>query len=150
MCIRDRCIQCNQCALVCPHSALRPVLLSEEEKEKAPGDIGRKAKPAAGCKDKFFYMGISRPDCTGCGNCISAVSYTPLFALMMMTMMLPQHAIIVPQYVYFYKLGWIDSFSPLVIPKDVYKRQECGRYIKSRRFISSRISRTIISDYARS
>ncbi|WP_462414553.1 pyruvate:ferredoxin (flavodoxin) oxidoreductase [Eisenbergiella tayi] len=67
----EQCIQCNQCALVCPHSALRPVLLSEEEKEKAPGDIGRKAKPAAGCKDKFFYMGISRPDCTGCGNCIS-------------------------------------------------------------------------------
>lgn len=39
------------------------------------------------------------------------------FALMMMTMMLPQHAIIVPQYVYFYKLGWIDSFLPLVVPK---------------------------------
>lgn len=39
------------------------------------------------------------------------------FALMLMTMMLPQHAIIVPQYVYFLKLGWIDSFSPLVIPK---------------------------------
>ena len=39
------------------------------------------------------------------------------FALMMMTMMLPQHATIVPQYVYFYKLGWIDSFTPLVIPK---------------------------------
>lgn len=39
------------------------------------------------------------------------------FALMMMTMMLPQHAIIVPQYVYFYKLGWLDSFLPLTVPK---------------------------------
>ncbi|MDD3415612.1 MAG: carbohydrate ABC transporter permease [Lachnospiraceae bacterium] len=39
------------------------------------------------------------------------------FALMMMTMMLPQHAIIVPQYVYFFKLGWLDSFLPIVIPK---------------------------------
>lgn len=39
------------------------------------------------------------------------------FALMMMTLMLPHHAIIVPQYVYFYKLGWIDSFMPLVLPK---------------------------------
>lgn len=39
------------------------------------------------------------------------------FALMMMTLMLPQHAIIVPQYVYFYKLGWLDSFIPLVLPK---------------------------------
>ncbi len=40
-----------------------------------------------------------------------------LFALMMMTLMLPQHAIIVPQYVYFYKLGWIDTVMPLVVPK---------------------------------
>lgn len=39
------------------------------------------------------------------------------FSLMMMTMMLPQHAIIVPQYVYFYKLGWLDSFLPLTVPK---------------------------------
>ena len=39
------------------------------------------------------------------------------FALMMMTMMLPQHAIIVPQYVYFYKLGWLGSFLPIVVPK---------------------------------
>ncbi len=36
---------------------------------------------------------------------------------MMMTLMLPQHAIIVPQYVYFYKLGWIDTVMPLVVPK---------------------------------
>lgn len=40
-----------------------------------------------------------------------------LFALMMMTLMLPQHAIIVPQYVYFYKMGWIDTIVPLVLPK---------------------------------
>lgn len=40
-----------------------------------------------------------------------------LFALMMMTLMLPQHAIIVPQYVYFYKMGWIDTVIPLVLPK---------------------------------
>ena len=40
-----------------------------------------------------------------------------LFALMMMTLILPQHAIIVPQYVYFYKMGWIDTVIPLVLPK---------------------------------
>lgn len=40
-----------------------------------------------------------------------------MFALMMMTLMLPQHAIIVPQYVYFYKLGWIDTAMPLAVPK---------------------------------
>ncbi|MBQ2627341.1 MAG: carbohydrate ABC transporter permease [Eubacterium sp.] len=40
-----------------------------------------------------------------------------MFALMMMTLMIPQHATIVPQYVYFYKLGWIDTFLPMIIPK---------------------------------
>ena len=40
-----------------------------------------------------------------------------LFALMMMTLMIPQHATIVPQYVYFFKLGWIDTFVPMIIPK---------------------------------
>lgn len=39
------------------------------------------------------------------------------FGLMMMTMMIPQHVIIVPQYVYFYKLGWIDTLSPMIVPK---------------------------------
>ncbi len=40
-----------------------------------------------------------------------------MFALMMMTLMIPQHATIVPQYVYFFKLGWIDTFAPMIIPK---------------------------------
>ena len=40
-----------------------------------------------------------------------------MFALMMMTLMIPQHATIVPQYVYFYKLGWIDTFVPMILPK---------------------------------
>jgi len=39
------------------------------------------------------------------------------FILMMITLMIPQHAIIVPQYVYFYKLGWLDSNLPMIIPK---------------------------------
>ncbi len=40
-----------------------------------------------------------------------------MFALMMMTLMIPQHATIVPQYVYFFKLGWIDTFVPMILPK---------------------------------
>lgn len=39
------------------------------------------------------------------------------FALVLLTIMIPQHAIIVPQYVYFYKLGWVDTLTPLIIPK---------------------------------
>lgn len=61
------CIQCNQCAFVCPHAAIRPVLLDEEEAAKAPA--GLSSKPAIGAKGLAYHMAISPLDCTGCGNC---------------------------------------------------------------------------------
>lgn len=63
----DTCIQCNQCAFVCPHAAIRPVLMTEEEAAKAPATLG--SKPAIGAKGLNFAISISPLDCTGCGNC---------------------------------------------------------------------------------
>ena len=63
----DNCIQCNQCAYVCPHAAIRPVILTEEELAKAPE--GMKAKDATGLPGLKFAMTISALDCTGCGSC---------------------------------------------------------------------------------
>ncbi|MFT8313975.1 MAG: pyruvate:ferredoxin (flavodoxin) oxidoreductase [Clostridium sp.] len=66
----DKCIQCNQCAYVCPHSVIRPFLLTEEETKNAPE--GFTTKPALGLKtaEKLnFAIKISPLDCTGCGNC---------------------------------------------------------------------------------
>lgn len=63
----DTCIQCNQCAFVCPHAAIRPVLMTEEEAAKAP--VTLPSKPAIGAKGLMFSMSISPLDCTGCGNC---------------------------------------------------------------------------------
>ena len=63
----DTCIQCNQCAFVCPHAAIRPVLMTEEEAAKAPATLP--SKPAIGAKGLVFSMSISPLDCTGCGNC---------------------------------------------------------------------------------
>ncbi|AGK97815.1 pyruvate:ferredoxin (flavodoxin) oxidoreductase [Clostridium pasteurianum] len=66
----DKCIQCNQCAYVCPHSVIRPFLLTEEETKNAPE--GFTTKPAMGLKtaEKLnFAIKISALDCTGCGNC---------------------------------------------------------------------------------
>jgi pyruvate-ferredoxin/flavodoxin oxidoreductase len=69
--IMDNCIQCNQCAMVCPHAAIRPFLVSDEELEKAPA--GFEAKKATGkeFKDKGlnFRMQVYSEDCMGCGNC---------------------------------------------------------------------------------
>ncbi|MDR3349716.1 MAG: pyruvate:ferredoxin (flavodoxin) oxidoreductase [Acidaminococcales bacterium] len=63
----DKCIQCNQCAFVCPHAAVRPALSDAGEAAKAP-DVFR-SKPAVGAKGLNFSIVISVLDCTGCGNC---------------------------------------------------------------------------------
>ncbi len=67
----QKCIQCNKCALVCPHAVIRPYLLNDEEKANAPeGFITAPANgPAA--KGLHFTMQISAYDCTGCGSCVS-------------------------------------------------------------------------------
>ncbi len=69
--IIDNCIQCNQCVMVCPHAAIRPVLVSDDELQKAPA--GFEAKKAIGkeFKDKGlnFRIQVYSEDCMGCGNC---------------------------------------------------------------------------------
>jgi pyruvate-ferredoxin/flavodoxin oxidoreductase len=67
--IMENCIQCNQCAMVCPHATIRPVLLSEEELGRAPD--GFEAKKAVGkeLKDYYFRIQVNTLDCMGCGNC---------------------------------------------------------------------------------
>ena len=63
----ETCIQCNRCAYVCPHAAIRPVALTEEEAANAPE--GMATLPMTGMKDYKFTMTVSAYDCTGCGSC---------------------------------------------------------------------------------
>lgn len=63
----ENCIQCNQCSYVCPHAAIRPILIDEEEVKNAPAGFVTKA--AIGAKGLHFRIAISAYDCTGCGNC---------------------------------------------------------------------------------
>ncbi len=67
--IMDNCIQCNQCAMVCPHASIRPALLTEEELQNAPE--GFEAKKAVGkdLKEYLFRIQVDTLDCYGCGNC---------------------------------------------------------------------------------
>ena len=68
MWIPENCIQCNQCALVCPHASIRPFVMTEET--EAPETFV--AKKATGVGDgKLFRIQVSPYDCTGCGSCVN-------------------------------------------------------------------------------
>ena len=69
----NKCIQCNQCAYVCPHATIRPFALTAEEAKNAP-EAAKVVDVKAG-KGKGTYqftMAISPLDCMGCGVCIGA------------------------------------------------------------------------------
>ena len=64
-----KCIQCNTCAFVCPHAAIRPFLLTEEELKNAPKGL-KYADGKANLKEYKYALSVSVADCTGCGNCV--------------------------------------------------------------------------------
>ena len=64
----EHCIQCNSCAFVCPHAAIRPFLLTDEEAAAAPAGL-KVQDGKATFKAYKFALGVSVLDCTGCGNC---------------------------------------------------------------------------------
>ena len=65
----DKCIQCNSCVFVCPHAAIRPFLLTEEETANVPAGL-KYADGKANLKDYKYALSVSVADCTGCGNCV--------------------------------------------------------------------------------
>ena len=68
MWIPENCIQCNQCALVCPHASIRPFVMTEET--EAPETFVAK-KANGGGDGKLFRIQVSPYDCTGCGSCVN-------------------------------------------------------------------------------
>ncbi len=67
--VPENCIQCNQCAFVCPHSAILPVLAKEEELVGAPESFTTLETKGKDLKDYKFRVQINTLDCMGCGNC---------------------------------------------------------------------------------
>lgn len=67
-----KCIGCNLCSLYCPHAAIRPFLLNEEEVKNAPeGYVTNEAK-GKGFEGLRYRMQVDVLDCTGCGTCVTA------------------------------------------------------------------------------
>ncbi len=69
--IAENCISCNLCSLVCPHAVIRPFLLDEKEQLDAVSSLNGKLIPS-NIKDQNlkYTIGVSIPDCTGCGLCV--------------------------------------------------------------------------------
>ena len=65
----ENCIQCNKCSFVCPHAAIRPFVLTDEELAGVPGLATQEIKAPAALKGMHFRIETSVLDCLGCGNC---------------------------------------------------------------------------------
>ena len=80
----EKCIQCNSCAFVCPHAAIRPFLLTAEEAAAVPAGV-KLADGRANLKDYKYALAVSVDDCTGCGNCVDVCLAKPEKALKMVS-----------------------------------------------------------------
>ena len=65
----SKCVQCNQCSLVCPHAAIRAVLLDETEKAAAPAGFETIQAKGPGLEKYAYRIQVSPYDCLGCGQC---------------------------------------------------------------------------------
>ena len=78
----DNCIQCNQCSFVCPHAAIRPFLMTEEEKNNSPVELKTIKPNGKGLEGLSYRLQVTPLDCVGCGSCAN-VCPAPKKALVM-------------------------------------------------------------------
>ncbi len=67
---KDTCIQCNQCSFVCPHAAVRPILVKKSELHTKPAGFETVPTKGKGFEDYEFRIQVAPLDCLGCGVCV--------------------------------------------------------------------------------
>jgi pyruvate-ferredoxin/flavodoxin oxidoreductase len=73
----ENCIQCNQCAFVCPHGCIRPFVLDADEMKKGASFDTLEMKAPAAMKGMNFRIQVGVLDCLGCGNCVDVCPGNP-------------------------------------------------------------------------
>ncbi len=67
---KETCIQCNQCSFVCPHAAIRPILVKKSDAASKPAGFDTVQAKGKGMEEYEFRIQVSTLDCLGCGVCV--------------------------------------------------------------------------------
>ena len=105
--IADNCIQCNQCAFVCPHSAIRPILAEEAELSGAPTSFLTLEAKGKELKGLRFRIQINTLDCMGCSNCANVCP--PKEKALVMKSLETQTAVQVPNFNFSATISYKDD-----------------------------------------
>ena len=108
--IMDNCVQCNQCAMVCPHAAIRPYLLTDQELLAVPEGFETKKATGKDLKGYHFRIQVNPLDCLGCGNCADICPAKKPALVMRPVDTQTQHQ--VPNHIYAEKLPVRDNLMP--------------------------------------
>jgi len=106
----ENCIQCNQCAFVCPHAVIRPVLAHEEDLGEAPKDFVTMEAKGKELKGLRYRIQVSTLDCTGCGNCAQVCPAKE--KALIMKPLATQTGVQVPNHVFSTQLSILDDLMP--------------------------------------
>lgn len=105
--ISSNCIQCNQCAFVCPHAVIRPYLVKKDAAKDAPEGLQLLEAKGKGFEDYMYKIQISPLDCTGCGSCASVCPSKE--KSLVMTPFEERVEIEVPRYEFLHKQPIVDD-----------------------------------------
>ena len=120
----SKCVQCNQCAFVCPHATIRPFALTEEEAAAAPAAASIVPIKVGKGKDTYKYtMAVSPLDCMGCGVCVGQCGVHAIE-------MVPMESQIEQQEVFDYMVANVSEKKDMFAPTDVKFSQFAQPYLE--------------------
>ena len=120
----DKCVQCNQCAFVCPHATIRPFALTAEEAAAAPAQAKLADIKAGKGKGEYkFAMAVSPLDCMGCGVCISQCAVHAIE-------MVPMESQIAEQEVFDYMVEKVSAKPEMFVADNVKFSQFAQPYLE--------------------